>query len=191
MTEHGDLRYPLQWPAGWKRSKYPQRAKFGDTTVDMQRWEVQHELELLGAKKVFISSNYTLRADGEIRGNQRKPQDIGVAVYFTRKGVEQVIACDSFDKFEHNLRAVAKTVEAMRGIERWGCSELMNRAFQGFKALPEKGIGKSWWEVLGVDSQNTTIQEVNERYRVLAKIRHPDSSRGSPEDWAELQGPGS
>lgn len=44
MTE----AYPLAWPTGWKRTKYPQRAPF-KTTFATARDDVFDELRLLGA----------------------------------------------------------------------------------------------------------------------------------------------
>ena len=47
------------------------------------------------------------------------------------------------------LMRLAKSIEAMRGIERWGPSQMMERTFTGFAALPEKS-GSDWWDVLQV-----------------------------------------
>src|SRR5262245_54177038 len=71
----------------------------------------------------------------------------GSAVYFTHKGRQMCFACDRWDKMEDNLHAVSKTIEALRGIERWGTGEMVQQAFTGFVALP----GNSPWEVLGLN----------------------------------------
>lgn len=34
------------------------------------------------------------------------------------------------------MRAIEKTIEALRGLERWGAKEMVNAPFRGFKALP-------------------------------------------------------
>ncbi len=51
-----------------------------------------------------------------------------------------------------NIQAIRKTIEAMRGLERWGVSDMLQRTFSGFKALPDQtGIGKeAWWIVFWV-----------------------------------------
>jgi hypothetical protein len=55
--------------------------------------------------------------------------DSGAAVYFTRKGRDQCIACDKWDSVRDNLHAIGKTIEALRGIDRWGTGEMVDAAF--------------------------------------------------------------
>ena len=91
--------------------------------------KIIHEMKLFGGTDLIISSNLKLRLDGLPYSNQRSPEDKGIAVYFTFKGEQKVIACDTFDLIGCNLWAVAKTIEAMRGIDRWGCSQIIDKAF--------------------------------------------------------------
>ena len=51
----------------------------------------------------------------------------------------------------------------MRGIERWGSAEMLDRAFTGFEALPSPDMvtpapNKAWWEILGVTPDATAEQ---------------------------------
>jgi hypothetical protein len=111
---------------------------------------LHEELKRLGASSVVVSTNVPLKADGTIRLD-REPLDSGAAVYFLRDGKQMVLACDQYDVLRDNLLAIAKTIEAMRGIERWGAGEMMDRAFSGFKALPAKASeGEDCWKVLGI-----------------------------------------
>jgi len=128
-----------------------------------------------------LSSNLALRNDGLPYANQRQPSDPGAAVYFQRRGKSLVFACDRWDKVEHNLRAIAKTIEALRGIERWGSSDLMERAFNGFEALPAP---EQWWQVLGV-GQGAGRDEISRAYRDKARAAHPDQG-GSHAAMARL-----
>lgn len=73
-----------------------------------------------------------------------------MAVYFTHEKEPKCFACDCFDRVEDNLQAIRKTIEALRGIERWGSSEMLNRVFKGFAALPERPEHEPWWVALGV-----------------------------------------
>jgi len=125
-----------------------------------------------------------LRQDGYPRADARQPEDPGVAVYFTRKKKPVCFACDKFDRVWKNMRAIQRTIEAMRGIERWGSSQLLERAFQGFAALPER-TGAAWWDVLGV-SANASADEIRQAYRELARVRHPDAG-GTHEGFVALQ----
>ena len=141
--------YPLTWPTGWNRSKLAKSSSFKSPmakTLSLLR----DELKRMGASGVVVSTNVPLKADGTIRLD-REPLDPGVAVYFTRDEKQMVLACDQYDSLRDNLLAIAKTIEAMRGIQRWGAGEMMERAFSGFKALPAvAGEGEDCWMVLGL-----------------------------------------
>ena len=170
------MNHPLHWPTGWPRTKYPTRARFGNISVARGVDDVLHELSLLRATRVVISTNLEVRLDGWPRSNQRNPDDAGVAVYFELSGAKRVLACDRWDRVEHNLRAIAKHVEALRGMERWGVGTI-EQAFTGYAALPEPGRAKSWHEVLGYDPdgiEELTADEIQARFRDLAQRRHPD-----------------
>jgi DnaJ-class molecular chaperone len=95
--------------------------------------------------------------------------------------VSLVMANDSYSDLEDNLHALASSIEALRRIERYGSSDLLERAFRGFKALPETAGGFKWWEVLGV-SMNATEEQVQEAFRVKVKTAHPDNG-GSAEEF--------
>ena len=133
---------------------------------------------------VIISTDLRMRQDGIPYANQRPPADPGAAVWFTLRGEERVLACDRWDRVEHNLRAIAKHIEALRGQKRWGVGSL-EQAFRGFAALPEQaGSGQSCWAVLGLGGPAAS-GEVEKAFRRLALTRHPDHG-GSSEGWHEL-----
>ena len=171
--------YPLDWPEGQPQtsSLNRRRAKF-KTSFGQARTDLLHELRLLGVGdwNVVISSNVQLRRDGLPYAGRKPHGSPGIAVYYWLDEEPQVIACDVWDRVEDNLRAIGKTVEALRGIERWGSGDLMRRAFSGFKALPPSA--EDWKSVLGVEGA-TTLGDVKQRYRSLAAQAHPD--RGGSE----------
>ncbi|HEY5054687.1 MAG TPA: hypothetical protein VII58_00915, partial [Acidobacteriaceae bacterium] len=140
--------YPLQWPAGWPRSKTRSYSPF-KMEADKSRRKLLDEISMMGGTLPVISTNAQLGAEGKPRLDDR-PNDPGVAVYFERKGKRMVFACDKFHLHRENLHAIALTIEALRGIERWGASEMMERAFLGFKQLAAQNEGPSWWGVLQV-----------------------------------------
>ena len=161
--------YPLHWPVGWPRTKRPRSSAFRVTFAEA-REDLQKELALMGARYLVISTNHTLRRDGLPYANQPTPDDCGVAVYFEWNGKQMSFACDKWDTVRANLRAIGKTVENLRGIERWGASDMMERAFSAFEALPAP---KSCWDELEIapDSDRQTIISA---YRYKAKRTHPD-----------------
>jgi hypothetical protein len=111
-----------------------------------------NEIRKLGSKQVVISSNLELRNDGLPRASQRAPTDQGVAVYFNLNGRSQCFPCDRWTTVEHNLWAIAKSIEALRGLERWGAKTMVDAAFRGFQALPAPDgspmIGRPPWYVV-------------------------------------------
>jgi hypothetical protein len=187
MTEK--TSYPLTWPSGWKRTMDPSRSRFGSynkkPSVEKATSEILNELRLLIGinEDIILSTNIKLRNDGLPYSGQSEPKDTGVAVYFKYNNQDTVIACDSFDKVGCNIYAIALTIGAMRGIDRWGCSELMQRAFTGFKALPDSGslTLNNWWNILGVES-GSNIETVKTAYRRLAMKYHPDTGEEKNND---------
>jgi len=141
------------------------------------------ELRRMGATLPLISSNLRPRLDGMPYASQAQPQDTGVAVYFKLKGQNRVLACDKWNRIEHNLWAIRKHIESLRGQARWGVGN-MEQAFAGYTSLPEKAGGVSWWEALGV-TVNATADQISAAYREKAKTAHPDTG-GSHEAMALL-----
>lgn len=173
--------YPLAWPPGWPRTDWPQRHPAMDNRFGRARDGVLREIDMLGGKDVVISSNIELRQDGLPYSNRRQPDDRGVAVYFKLDDEDQCIPCDKWDTTGQNLRAVEMTINALRGIERWGAKEMVNAAFRGFRALPPPSgepiiTEPPWSQVLGLDEAGGIItrDRVVSAYRYLAKKHHPD-----------------
>lgn len=179
--------YPLAWPQGWVRTPTWKRqfSRFKLSGFGKARDLLFAEIRRMGGSQVVLSSNLSLRLDGIPYANQRQPEDGGVAVYFLYKGKQMSFACDHFRKVEENAYAIAKTIEALRGIERWGASDMMERAFRGFAALGD-GTVCDWRSVLGFTStESVRALQINERYRELAKTAHPDAG-GSVEQFQAL-----
>lgn len=171
--------YPLQWPVGWPRARYRREAPFKVPPQQAKR-EMYDELRRLGAKDIIVSADQPLNKDGTPT-LRRIWGDPGIAVYFTRKGRPVVLACDQYIQPHDNMRAIGKTAEAMRGIERWGASDMLDRAFTGFEALPAP---EQWWQVLGV-GEGASVAEIDAAYRRLAPGAHPDTG-GSDAAMARL-----
>jgi len=175
--------YPLAWPEGWPRTAPHQRERWpanpGPTVAGALK-EVQDELRRLGVQHVVLSSNVTLGAE--------KPADPGVVAYGTYQKQSIAIPCDRWNSVAGNLRAIAKTIEAMRGMERWGAKHMIRAMFQGFTALPAAGPGQRHWrDVLAVPPGTTPTRDILEkRRRELAQVAHPDRPGGSTEAMAAI-----
>lgn len=128
----------------------------------------------MGGTNIVVSTNLPLFRDGYPIASGMEPKDPGVAVYFSLSSKPMAFACDRYVYVHENMQAIAKTIEALRGIERWGASDMMERAFTGFKALAD-GPLEDWRAVLGFEPFETvTKKQVESRHRELVKRHHPD-----------------
>lgn len=168
--------YPLYWPEGQGRvPSYRRKSGRFEMGFASARDHLVGELGRMGAREVIVSTNVKLRRDGLPLASENEPDDPAVAVYFTHGKRALVIACDSYTRVRWNMRACGATVEALRTIQRHGATELLERAFTGFTALPPKGgEDRPWWEVLGVD-RDSDATAVKDAYRRLATLHHPDA----------------
>lgn len=191
--------YPLCWPVNRPRTaRYKrERARF-DMSFARARDEVVRQIEMMCGKYehdrrqtgLVISTNIALRRDGLPLASQRQPEDPGVAVYFNYRKRPMCFACDRWEKVEDNMQAVAKTIDALRGIARWGTGDMMEAAFTGFTALPAPGqtTARSWRDVLGVADMNPppTLGYITSAYKLLRSKHHPDKG-GRSEDFNAIQ----
>jgi hypothetical protein len=177
--------YPLQWPEGWSRTQSWKRqsGKF-DTTLGKARDGLLAEIKRLGGLHPVISSNLKLRQDGLPYAAQPKLDDPGIAVYFDYKAKPMCFACDRYSKQEANLRAIELTIAALRGIERWGASDMIERAFTGFAAIGHQQP-EHWSDVLGVP-RNATRDEIETEWRRLRSLHHPDKG-GNPQTFQTVK----
>lgn len=188
MTE----QYPLQWPAGWPRTQSPKSSAFKPGSPHGEAADIARQLRLMGAKNVVINSNMMYKNDGTPYARQGNIEDTGVAVYFELNNGQQCIPCDKWRAIGENMRAINKTIEALRGLDRWGAKEMVDAAFRGFKALPESiimgaGQSRAWYEVLQV-SQDADSEIVRAAWRRLIARYHPDNQQtGDATKFHEVQ----
>ena len=171
--------YPLHWPEGWARTAPIKRKRISQfkTTFVRAREELWHELRLLGARHVVVSSWLPVRADGHPYADaaRRRIEDPGVAVYFELNGRPMTMARDLYETVHDNLRSIGLAVEHLRGLERHGGGAMMERAFEGFAALPAP---KDAWAILGAP-RNASAAEIRQAYLRRARRDHPDRGGGA------------
>lgn len=175
--------YPLSWPQGTPRAIQQRKSAFKTTSIGAARDKLISEIRMLGGSDLVISTNLKLRKDGLPISDQSQPLDRGVAIYFKWRKAPRSIACDKWNRIEDNIHALALSVSAMRGLERWGATDILQKVFQGFTALPAPK-GSQWWEVINV-TRASDLDFIEDRYRSLAKRAHPDNG-GSVEKMTAL-----
>jgi hypothetical protein len=177
------LAYPLQWPPGRPRRPSALR-KNGQFKKHHERLNVDYaiqrlrlELERIGVREFVLSTNQELRRDGWPRMD-RQADDPAVAIYFTLDGKPHCMPCDTYAKMADNIAAVAAHIEATRAIERHGVATVAEM-FAGFEALPPPSHERPWRQVFELHREpRVTLAMVEDRYRKLARERHPDLGGG-------------
>lgn len=139
------IRYFAEPWTTWPRKKTdsysrtsPFKAGLQDTLSILDR-----ELRHLKAETVILqldADRLQVRQDGVIRETTttRIP---GVIVTISRPGKPPMtLPCDDCRKWQDNLRAIAKTLEHLRGADRYGVTA-SGEQYRGWEALPPPGGG--------------------------------------------------
>lgn len=179
-----NFEYPLQWPIQQPRTETRLYGRFGRHSMAKAGNYLMDELRRLKAKDVIITSNLQTKARGEGFLSNQRVDDTGIAVYFKLKDQPKVMACDRYRQVEHNLWALFLSIQAIRGLERWGGSELLDGLFRGFTALPSPES-----VVIGFPryfDDCSDLESAKERYKRLAKELHPDVG-GDSAEFSEMK----
>jgi hypothetical protein len=187
--------YPIDWPPNVPRTRYREESAFAKSRgFTAARDGVYKQIDMMGSTShVVITSNLPLRSNGvPYSAGPGMIADPGIAVWWVKRGTEHAIACDRWKSCVENMRAIEKTLEALRGIARWGSAEMVDSAFAGFAALPpgsgvESGVApastrpQTWRELFGVSiapwcdlPAADLLAIVKTRHREEIKKCHPD-----------------
>jgi len=111
-----------------------------------------------------------------------------VEVVFDRNGKRFKMTSDTWTDSVDNLRAIGLTISYLyRALESYGVKveeskfdQIFDQLFGGFIATPDDTVlmlgdgNDEWWIVLGVE-QTSDKRAIQNAYRALAKIHHPDA----------------
>jgi hypothetical protein len=187
----------------YRRSEVPYSRTLG---------ELDRELRALGTDEAVIQlavEEGDIRLDGELRANA-KPKHPGVVLTFTAPGQGVLtFACDLFERWQTNLRAITLGLEALRKVERYGITST-GEQYVGWKELPS-GVPLSeraepepltleeaarvvvgWISGAHDLAQNarTAIEDADYRryaYRQALKHLHPDAGGDDSDAFLRLQ----
>lgn len=100
--------------------------------------ELQDELRLIGVREAVIEADVTeqqVRLDGQIRAGS-SPASPRVRISFTHPEVGPLqYPCDTYSQWHDNIRAIVKTLEAQRAMDRYGATR-RHQQYTGWKQLP-------------------------------------------------------
>lgn len=178
--------FPLYWPAGYKRTTVRIGSRFKVTMDSAQRF-LHLEINRLGGRELIVSTNIPVRKDGMLYADwmSKKIDDPGVAIYFKYKGKDISMCCDQYERIWENVYALGKGIEALRGMDRWGVSDFLERAFTGFTAIPETIETFNCFDILEITSK-ADRNEIKQAYHKKAMILHPDKG-GDPAEFNKLK----
>jgi hypothetical protein len=124
-----------QRPAGFRGVKGPFKIT---TWAPVERF-LMSELEKLGAKDVTIAIDVPnpahWRMDGGLRSDARAVTPRVIVAFTRRDGVRLSFPCDSYNDWQTNVYAIAKSLEMLRAIDRYGVTQ-GDQQYVGFRALP-------------------------------------------------------
>lgn len=191
----------LMWPDGWGETPAQNRkvSAFGYDSPNNRAEQIASEVELFHGTNLRITCNAPLHSRDRLYQAFRQPktaaerhamdEEPGCAIYFDRKGKPIAIGCDRYVDLQSNMRAITLTLGAIRGIERWGSSELLERSVAGFAELPAPGaivnVDRPYWAVLAI-APDASLDVAEAVYRSLVKKHHPDVG-GDPSRFLEIQ----
>lgn len=160
------------------------------------------EVERIGGRDVVIQIDVQesdLRRDGKLRANAR-PLDPAVVVSFESGHGPLMYRCDRYDDgpwgfwmspWQHNVRAVALTLEALRAVDRYGASS-SGEQYAGWAQIAADAApapeSDPWSTVLDLAGLDTTTSLGLTRHAVINRAQrraHPDLG-GDAESWARL-----
>ena len=197
MTAPYEVRPIDDWPG--KLTSYRRDAPFR-ATLGVTHRELTSELSKLGAKDVVLEiaiSPLDLRLDGRLRAGAR-PEHPGVILAFASRKGHLRFACDRYRDWADNLRAISRTLNALRSVDRWGAVQDAEQ-YKGWERLPAPGTGKQAAAAFLIEhghpgasdptyAAQRLIEDADTRERIFrkaAKNLHPDAG-GDPAQFQRL-----
>lgn len=191
----GNSRKPTRFSASWKE------------TEQLLLTEVAH----LRGRELVIEVDVReqdLRLDGTLRANAREATTPAVVLAFnSEKHGPMLHRCDRFfapyrgqgPDWQHNVRAIALTLEALRAVDRYGATET-GQQYAGFKALPTgRAMPASHMtysqaitvlaQVVGIPAEhlNTEEDSLRSTWRRARREAHPDRRKGDQTLWDQVE----
>ncbi len=187
----------VKWPG--KSTKVRTASRFRVTygaTLDL----LDRELYYLLGKHIVVElalGERDIRNDGLPRAGAH-PSHPGVILSFESKHGPLRYPCDTYTRWEDNLRAIALALQALRAVDRYGVTRI-GEQYTGWKQLPGPLLtppamtveeaaefltdGAGGWSV----QVTTDYACYRETYRQLAARLHPDSPNGDAAAFKRLQ----
>jgi hypothetical protein len=184
-----------QWsngtPRAWTETK---RVLLSDALLLLER-----EVDFLGCRRLIIEADFRerdIKLDGwpKANANPATPRVV-VSLADSTHGPLRY-PCDTFTRFEDNVLAVARALEALRMVDRYGVTR-RGEQYAGWKALPGAGsttmtteaaaqllVAKGGGETAAV---LRSADAARSAFREAAKRTHPDMANGDRDAFEQVQ----
>jgi hypothetical protein len=191
----------------WLRPAVQRKRSAFDATWSTTLELLDREVRALGGRDVVIEVDVReqdIRLDGMLRANARAESPAVVVAFETRAHGPMLYRCDRFERsyrsasigWQENIRAIAKTLEALRAVDRYGATET-GQQYAGFKALPAgRAMGPSHMtsdQAVAVIAAAASVREHEVRpdlVRIVRRARafsHPDRNDGDQTAWDQVE----
>lgn len=115
-----------------RRSRHAFKASWSSTMGLLER-----ELDHLDAERIVLQADFAdrdLRLDGMPRSGARQPEHPGIRIAFDSTHGPLTYATDAYEFWQHNVRAIALGLEALRAVDRYGVTR-RGEQYTGWKQL--------------------------------------------------------
>lgn len=187
------------WLGSMGREATRFKAKWS-STLELLSSEIEH----LRGRDVVLEVDVLerhIRQDGMLRADAKATSD-AVVVAFESKHGPLLYRCDRFfthwadqgPAWQHNVRAIALTLEALRAVDRYGATET-GQQYAGFKALPAGRAMPS--SHMTSDEAKALLRRVVggdypawselDWHRAARRKAHPDRHAGDQSLWDQVE----
>lgn len=171
----------------WLRPESKRTNSQFDTPWPKTLTQLEREVAALGGRNLVIECDVEerdLKLNGELRANARPSSPAVIVAFDTRDLGPQLYRSDKYatvvswqgPAWQHNVRAVVLTLEAMRAVGRHGCAET-GQQYTGFRAIgagPRRLANDEGRDIVAPPPPTMTRQEAAKVLSELAGPRFPD-----------------
>lgn len=129
-----------------------------------------------------------INATGTALRAYARPAMPGVVVAFGSKHGPLIYATERFNDWRANLRAVAKSLEALRAVDRYGVSGAGEQytGWAQIEAAPSTAV-RAAESVLGLPAGDHTTDALREAHRRARAAAHPDRNGDDRTAWDQVE----
>lgn len=194
---------PIQaWPGPLttERKRAPFSAPWRATLdlLDRELWHLGTANTSAAAVLQIAMREQDFRLDGMPRANA-KPEHPGVILSIESRHGPLSYPCDTFTRWQDNLRAIALALEALRKVDRYGVTRNAEQ-YTGWKQLPtaasqpnERELRASAAKILsdfsGVPREIVASdpEAARRAHRKARAATHPDQNNGARQAWDDVE----